>query len=144
MTKTRFLVTLDLPAHVSAAEMAEYIRTEVQCGVGQLPPEDPLWHLDKGSVRVEKINGPAASIRTDGDFEQEWLERLADKNREDFRPVSKLPPHIFLPRLAVLRRPVATDGGTWSYGLAYSTAAGWKTPDGMSPHQDCEFKEIES
>lgn len=53
MTRARFLVTLDLPPRVSPEQMAAYIEQEVKCGVGQMMPEEPIWNLDKDSVRVQ-------------------------------------------------------------------------------------------
>ena len=65
MSKTHFLVALDLPPRVSAREMAEYIATEVKCGTGRMLPEEPLWGLDRESVKVQPVRVPATPFRTD-------------------------------------------------------------------------------
>ena len=52
---TSFTVTLDLPHGVDRARMCEYIREAVAANIGMLPPEDPLFHLDRKSVRVAHV-----------------------------------------------------------------------------------------
>jgi len=47
-----FIVALDMPPGVSLARMRAYIRDEIRANVGALPPEDPLFGLDRGSVTV--------------------------------------------------------------------------------------------
>ena len=158
MTKTRFLVTLDLPPKVTLKQMAAYIANEVKCGVGQMMPDEPLWNLDRDSVKVTPINGPNSTVHVVDHLPNlreiarhekvvenysEWLERVASLQPGPWRPVSELSEHVFVSRMAVLRRPVATDGGAWVYTTAVSTPDGWKTASGEPPHPDCEFKEID-
>lgn len=151
MTRARFLVTLDLPPRVSPEQMAAYIEQEVKCGVGQMMPEDPIFALDRDSVRVQPVvfdntSKPAfsrESSQTDEEYYSQWLERLSRSIQESWRPVSQLPPHVFVSRLVVLRHAVVTDGGGWTYTTAVSTADGWLTPAGTPPHPDCEFKEMD-
>lgn len=50
--KQRFVVEVDIPSGVSVQEMKDYIFGEVRAGIGGLPPEDPLFHLDRTSVKV--------------------------------------------------------------------------------------------
>ena len=47
-----FEVSLELPSGASRAEIREYILEQVMAGCGGLHPEDPIFHLDRKSVRV--------------------------------------------------------------------------------------------
>jgi hypothetical protein len=55
-----FIVHVDLPRNVSVLRMQQYILGEVQAGIGQLSPMDPLFDLDRSSVKVERIRLPGA------------------------------------------------------------------------------------
>lgn len=50
--KVRFIVEVELPHRVTLEEMRQYIEDEVKAGVGQLHPADPLFDLDRDSVKV--------------------------------------------------------------------------------------------
>lgn len=50
----RFVVEVDVPSGVTPEEFREYIETEVQANVGRYPPEEPIFHLDRKSVKVFK------------------------------------------------------------------------------------------
>jgi hypothetical protein len=50
--KHSFRVILDLPSGVSLSEMRHYIEEAIKTSIGQLPPEDPLFYLDRSSVKV--------------------------------------------------------------------------------------------
>jgi hypothetical protein len=52
--KYRFVVEVDLPSGVSPGEFRDYIETEVQANVGCRMPEEPIFHLDRKSVRVSR------------------------------------------------------------------------------------------
>lgn len=51
-----FIVTLELPERAAVDELRQYIEEEVKAGVGQRPPDDPLFNLNRDSVRV--VRGP--------------------------------------------------------------------------------------
>jgi hypothetical protein len=44
-------IECDLPPRVSAAEFRKYLIGEACAGVGCLSPDDPLFHLDRSTVR---------------------------------------------------------------------------------------------
>jgi len=50
--KRKYVVTLDRPSTVSDTAMKEYIRSSVSSMRGCLDPGDPMFHLDKDSIRV--------------------------------------------------------------------------------------------
>ena len=50
--KYRFIVEVDLPFGVSPGEFRDYIETEIQANVGSRMPEEPIFHLDRKSVKV--------------------------------------------------------------------------------------------
>lgn len=47
-----FIVTVELPSGVSPSTMRRYIEDEVKANIGQLSPEDPLFHLNQSAVQV--------------------------------------------------------------------------------------------
>lgn len=53
--KRQFVVTLEMPEGVTAAGMADYIANAVGFERGRRNPEDPLFRLDAGSVRVKSV-----------------------------------------------------------------------------------------
>jgi hypothetical protein len=57
--RVAFRVEFDLPPGATAAEAGEYIEGEVRAGCGGLDPRDPMFHLDRESVRVAAIPRPA-------------------------------------------------------------------------------------
>jgi hypothetical protein len=50
--RARFLVSLDLPSGVSLEQMRQYIEDEIKTNIGRLPPDEPLFDLDRDSVKV--------------------------------------------------------------------------------------------
>jgi len=54
-----FKVYVELPSQVSANLMEEYIETAVKCWCGSLHPEDPLFSLNRASVRAIYATGKA-------------------------------------------------------------------------------------
>jgi hypothetical protein len=59
MTKRSFIVTLEVPSGVTIGAMCGYIEDEVKAGIGHYPPEDPIFNLDRSSVRVRVMKGKA-------------------------------------------------------------------------------------
>jgi len=55
----RFEVTVEIPAGVTVREMEGYIREAVQCWVGHMDPEEPIWAIDKDKVRVKRVKEPS-------------------------------------------------------------------------------------
>jgi hypothetical protein len=51
-----YTITLDRPPNVTDAEMREYIRDSVGSMIGCKMPEEPIWALDRDSIKVK--NGP--------------------------------------------------------------------------------------
>ena len=47
-----YIVMLACPPGVSSERMRQYIEDEIKANVGALPPEDPLFHLDRDTVEV--------------------------------------------------------------------------------------------
>lgn len=60
----KFVVELVMPDGVTIEEMRAYIRDEVRSGVGHRMPEDPLWALDKDTVRVQHLPISSRKRRT--------------------------------------------------------------------------------
>lgn len=52
MASRVFIVQITVPPGVSQARMREYIKDSVQSNTGMLPPEDPLFHMDREMVVV--------------------------------------------------------------------------------------------
>lgn len=53
MSNTKaFTVEVELPRGVTIARMRQYIEFEIKANVGHYPPDDPLWSLDRNSVKV--------------------------------------------------------------------------------------------
>lgn len=50
--KRKFVVTVEMPHGVSAADMRNYIREAVQVYKGSLPLDDPMSDLNRGTVKV--------------------------------------------------------------------------------------------
>lgn len=49
------IVTATLPPRVTAAAFKAYVENEVRAAVGGLPPNDPLFHLDRDTVKVRHL-----------------------------------------------------------------------------------------
>ena len=47
-----FVVHVDIPPGVTVERMRQYIEDEIKANIGRLPPEDPLFHMDRESVVV--------------------------------------------------------------------------------------------
>ena len=50
--KGKFKVTVDLPKGVTQVEMGEYIKQSIRTMAGSLHPDDPMFDLDRDSVKV--------------------------------------------------------------------------------------------
>lgn len=56
MTKSAsFLVTMDLPRGATVADAKKYLEDEIKAACGGLNPMEPLFNLDRNSVRVMQI-----------------------------------------------------------------------------------------
>lgn len=55
MARVSIVVSADLPRGVSISEWKDYVLTEVKANTGQRAFEDPLFHLDRDSVRVTRL-----------------------------------------------------------------------------------------
>lgn len=51
--KAKFIVEIDIPRGMSVDQMRKYITTAVVCDCGGYAPEDPIYHLDRESVKVK-------------------------------------------------------------------------------------------
>lgn len=50
-----FIISLDMPKGVTVPEMQQYIDSAVRVWKGQLPPEEPMFNLDRDSIRVTVV-----------------------------------------------------------------------------------------
>ena len=58
MNKSRHVVIAvecDLPPGVSIARFRQYVAVEIAANVGQIPPDDPSFHLDRSKVTAMNI-----------------------------------------------------------------------------------------
>lgn len=79
--KVSYIVTLELPADVGIEEGAAYIRDEVRAGCGGRSPDDPLFHLNRDSVKVKRCG--KRSTRRKRLTEAQLREKiLRDEDRE--------------------------------------------------------------
>lgn len=53
--KARFLLEIDVPNGASLIELRDYITEEVKVGCGSRRPEDPIFNLDRDSVKLAFI-----------------------------------------------------------------------------------------
>jgi hypothetical protein len=49
------VVTAQVPSGVSVAEWKAYVELEVACNVGRMHPDEPLFELDRKSVKVSSV-----------------------------------------------------------------------------------------
>lgn len=50
-----FVVTFDLPRNATAAEARGYVKDSVAACCGGLHPEEPMFELDRASVKVHRL-----------------------------------------------------------------------------------------
>jgi hypothetical protein len=53
--KISVIVEADIPDGVSEAEWVYYVQQEVRCNVGCLDPHEPLFHLDRETVKAKIV-----------------------------------------------------------------------------------------
>lgn len=63
MAKRKFTVEVEIPEGCTVTEMKEYIRLAVRCWAGGMDPEDPIYDLDKDSVKVSTQRQNTKSTR---------------------------------------------------------------------------------
>lgn len=49
------VVTLDVPDGVRLTELREYVFDAVRVMAGSLPADDPMFHLDRESIKVDVV-----------------------------------------------------------------------------------------
>jgi hypothetical protein len=62
MAKAYFTIEVDLPDGVSASEFRAYAETEIRAGKGGLHPDDPLFNLERSSVKVRSVATPNLGV----------------------------------------------------------------------------------
>ena len=53
--KRQFIVEVEMPEDVTITEMSNYIHGAVGCECGSLHPDNPLFDLDRDSIKVQHL-----------------------------------------------------------------------------------------
>src|SRR5687768_7752390 len=59
MMRREFTVSVEIPKGCSVGHVADYIRQAVRCWCGSKDPEDPIFDLNRKSIRVRLVPKPA-------------------------------------------------------------------------------------